>query len=195
MSETLSTMLLPLGAEAPEIQLPDVVTGRIIWLSTFNDRKYLLVVFLCNHCPYVKHVRNEIVCIAVDYASQGLGVVAVSSNDATAFPDDDPVLLRNMARDAGFTFPVCYDEGQEVARAYRASCTPDFFLFDGKRKLAYRGQLDDSRPGNGRPVTGKDLRLALHALSSGLLVDRNQHPSLGCNIKWRPGHAPDYFKG
>jgi peroxiredoxin len=195
MSETPSTMMLPLGAEAPEINLPDAVSGKTVWLSTFSENKILLVVFLCNHCPYVRHVRHEIAGIAIDYESKGLGVVAISSNDVETHPEDDPMNLRAMAQDVGFIFPVCYDEFQEVAKAYRAACTPDFFLFDARRRLVYRGQLDDSRPGNGKPVTGRDLRLALQALLEGKPVARDQRPSVGCNIKWKPGKAPSYFQG
>jgi peroxiredoxin len=193
VSETPSTQLLPLGAEAPEIGLADVVTGKTVWLSTFVANKALLVVFLCNHCPFVKHVRDEIARIAMDYASQGLAVVGISSNDVETHPQDDPVQLRNMARDAGFRFPVCYDQYQEVAKAYRAACTPDFFLFGAANRLAYRGQLDDSRPGNEIPVTGRDLRLAIRAVLDGKPPLATQKPSVGCNIKWKPGSEPSYY--
>ncbi len=194
MSETPSSQLLPLGAPAPEIGLPDVVTGKTVWLSTFSDSALLLVVFLCNHCPYVKHVRVELARIALDYRTAGLAMVGISSNDVETHPQDDPVFLRNMARDSGFVFPLCYDESQEVAQAYRAACTPDFFLFDRDRRLVYRGRLDASRPGNDVPVTGKDLRLAIHSALKGEAPPVQQLPSLGCNIKWKPGRGPATFK-
>jgi len=194
MSETPSTQLLPLGAPAPEIGLPDVVTGKTVWLSTFSDSILLLVVFLCNHCPYVKHVRVELARLALDYRSAGLAMVGISSNDVDTHPQDDPVFLRNMARDSGFVFPLCYDETQEVAQAYRAACTPDFFLFDRNRRLVYRGRLDASRPGSDVPVTGKDLRLAIRAALKGEAPLAQQLPSLGCNIKWKPGRGPGTFK-
>ncbi|MBV9764608.1 MAG: thioredoxin family protein, partial [Acidobacteriaceae bacterium] len=163
MARTESTML-EIGTPAPDFQLPDVVSGETVGLSRFKDKKALLVMFICRHCPFVKHVQKELAQIGKDYADQSVGVVAISSNDATAYPDDAPSSLREMALELGFTFPFLYDESQEVARAYHAACTPDFFLFDAGRRLVYRGQLDDSRPGNGVPVTGRDLRTALDAL-------------------------------
>jgi len=184
MSRTESTML-PLDTKAPDFELPDVVTGETVSLARFNDRKALLVIFICRHCPYVKHVQKELAQIGQDYAGKPLGIVAISANDANAYPDDAPGSLRDMALDLGFNFPLCYDESQETARAYTAACTPDFFLFNGTRRLAYRGQLDDSRPANGIPVTGRDLRAAIDALLADRPVDVNQKPSIGCNIKWR----------
>lgn len=177
--------MLALGTPAPEFQLPDVVSGKTVSMPDFAGTKALLVMFICRHCPFVKHVQQELARLGKDYASRSLGIVAISSNDADAYSDDSPESLREMATDLGFTFPLCYDESQEVARAYSAACTPDFFLFDEKRRLAYRGQLDDSRPGNGKPVTGRDLRAAIHALLNGRPVNPNQTPSIGCNIKWR----------
>jgi peroxiredoxin len=183
MARTESTMLA-LGTPAPEFRLPDVSSGKTISLKDFQDKNALLVMFLCRHCPFVKHVQQELARLGKDYASQSLGIVAISSNDADAYPDDSPESLREMASELGFNFPLCYDESQDVARAYSAACTPDFFLFDDQRRLAYRGQLDDSRPGNGKPVTGRDLRAAIDALLKGRPVDPNQKPSIGCNIKW-----------
>jgi peroxiredoxin len=187
-----STMLA-LGTPAPEFNLPDVVSGKQISLESFAGKRGLLVMFISRHCPYVQHVKNEVARIGRDYAGK-VGVVAVSANDVVNYPDDAPEMLKTMAKELGFTFPVCYDESQNVAQAYSAACTPDFFLFDEKRKLAYRGQLDDSRPGNNNPVTGRDLRSALDALLSGKPVDPDQKPSIGCNIKWKPGNEPPYFK-
>jgi peroxiredoxin len=184
MARTESTMLA-LGTPAPDFQLPDVVSGKTVKLKDFIGKKALLVMFICRHCPFVKHVQRELARLGADYASQPLGIVAISSNDAGAYPDDSPESLREMAAELGFNFPFCYDESQNIARAYSAACTPDFFLFDEKRRLAYRGQLDDSRPGNGKPVTGRDLRAAIDALLSECPVNPNQTPSIGCNIKWR----------
>jgi peroxiredoxin len=184
MARTESTMLA-LGTPAPDFQLPDVVSGKTVRLGDFSGKKALLVMFICRHCPFVKHVQRELARLGTDYASQPLGIVAISSNDADAYPDDSPESLREMAAELGFNFPFCYDESQNVARAYSAACTPDFFLFDEKRGLAYRGQLDDSRPGNGKPLTGRDLRAAIDALLNGRPVNANQTPSIGCNIKWR----------
>jgi peroxiredoxin len=177
--------MLALGTPAPEFQLPDVSSGKSIGLTDFKDKKALLVMFICRHCPFVKHVQQELARLGKDYESQSLGIVAISSNDADAYPDDSAESLREMASALGFNFPLCYDESQDIARAYSAVCTPDFFLFDDKRRLAYRGQLDDSRPSNGKPVTGRDLRAAIDALLKGEPVDANQKPSIGCNIKWR----------
>lgn len=177
--------MLGLGTHAPDFQLPDVSSGKTVSLRDFSDKKALLVMFICRHCPFVKHVQQELARLGKDYASQSLGIVAISSNDADAYPDDAPGSLREMAAQLGFTFPLLYDESQDVARAYSAACTPDLYLFDDKRRLAYRGQLDNSRPGNGKPVTGRDLRAAIDALLNGRPVDPNQKPSIGCNIKWR----------
>ncbi|MGI8960181.1 MAG: thioredoxin family protein [Bryobacteraceae bacterium] len=184
MARTESTMLA-LGTPAPEFQLPDVISGKTVKVGDFADSKALLVMFICRHCPFVKHVQHELARLGKDYASQSLGVVGISSNDADAYPDDSPDSLRAMATELGFNFSLCYDESQQIATAYSAACTPDFFLFDEKRRLAYRGQLDDSRPGNGKPVTGRDLRSAIDALLEGRPVSPNQTPSIGCNIKWR----------
>lgn len=192
MVRTLSTML-ELGTGAPDFSLPDVVSGRMISLKTFEDAKALLVMFICRHCPYVKHVQEELARLGTDYPGRGAAIVAISSNDAEEFPDDRPASLREMAVSLGFTFPFCHDATQEVAKAYTAACTPDFFLFDGARRLVYRGQLDDSRPGGDQPVTGRDLRAALDAVLAGRPVDAGQKPSMGCNIKWRAGNEPGYF--
>ena len=177
--------MLPLGTPAPSFALPEVVSGKKVSLEDFREEKALLVMFICRHCPFVKHVQSELARLGKDYAGQSLGIVAVSSNDANAYPDDAPESLAKMASEIGFNFPLCYDESQNVARGYSAACTPDFFLFDENRRLAYRGQLDDSRPGNEKPVTGRDLRAAIDALLNGRTVDPKQSPSIGCNIKWR----------
>ena len=192
MVKTLSTML-ELGTQAPVFELPDVVSGRTISLDTFADDKALLTMFICRHCPFVKHIQHELARLGMDYRGRGLGIVAVSANDAAAYPDDAPEHLKAMAVELGFTFPFCYDETQETAKAYSAACTPDFFLFDGGRTLVYRGQLDDSRPESGIPVTGRDLRAAIDAALAGKPADKDQRPSIGCNIKWRPGNEPSYF--
>jgi peroxiredoxin len=185
MALTESTMK-ELGAPLPLFSLPDVVTGRMVSPEEYRDRKALLVMFICRHCPYVKHVERELARIGRDYAEQSLGIIAISSNDAANYPDDAPESLKEQALQLGFVFPYCYDESQEVARAFDAACTPDFFLYDEQRKLVYRGQLDDSRPGNGKPVTGGDLRAAIDAVLEGRPVSPDQRPSAGCNIKWKP---------
>ncbi len=190
MAQTPSTML-PLGTHAPDFSLKEL-GGQPVTLRSFADAPALLVMFICNHCPFVKHVRDELARLGRDYQARGVGVVAISANDAEQKPEDSPERMREEARAAGYTFPYLHDETQEVAKAYRAACTPDFFLFDGDRKLVYRGQLDGSRPGNDVPVTGVDLRTALDAVLAGEEVPRNQTPSIGCNIKWRPGNEPDY---
>ena len=194
MAETRSTMLA-LGTPAPPFSLPDVVTRQAVSLETFTGDRALLVMFICRHCPFVKHVQDELARIGRDYANRGLGIVAVSSNDARAYPEDAPDKLAEMARRTGFSFPLCYDESQAVARAYTAACTPDFFLFDVERTLAYRGQLDDSRPGRNVPVTGADLRNAVDAVLAGRPVEGPQRPSIGCSIKWKPGTAPPPGRG
>ena len=191
MALTPSTML-PLGTKAPDFQLPDVVSGKTISLNSFAGKKGLLVMFICRHCPFVKHVQGELAQIGKDYADTDVGIVAISTNDAANYPDDAPDKLKEMAQQLGFTFPFCYDESQEIAKAYTAACTPDFFLFDGEGQLVYRGQLDDSRPSNNQPVTGKDLRAALDAVLASQTVNYDQKPSIGCNIKWKPGNAPAY---
>jgi peroxiredoxin len=188
----VNSTMLSLGTEAPNFRLMDG-EGEIHELADFKDAKALLVVFLCNHCPYVKHVRAEIAKLGRDYAPKGLAMVGISANDVDAYPDDSPEKMAEEARAAGYTFPYLYDENQTVARDYRAACTPDFFLFDASRRLVYRGQLDDSRPNSGIPVTGRDLRAAIDAVLAGRPVAAEQKPSIGCNIKWKPGNAPEYF--
>lgn len=185
--------MLDLGTKAPDFQLPDVVTGETISLNTFADQTALLVMFICQHCPFVQHVKQELAQIGKDYGDQGLGIVAISANDVGNYPDDSPEHLKAMATELGFTFPLCYDESQETAKAYTAACTPDFFLFDADRQLLYRGQLDQSRPSTDQPVTGKDLRAAIEAVLAGKPVSPDQKPSTGCNIKWKPGNQPAYF--
>ncbi len=191
MALTPSTML-PLGTKAPDFQLPDVVSGETISIDTFAGKQALLVMFICRHCPFVKHVQTQLAQIGKDYANSDVSIVAISANDAANYPDDAPDKLKEMAKELGFTFPFCYDESQETAKAYTAACTPDFFLFDADRKLVYRGQLDDSRPGNNEPVTGKDLRTALDAVLASQTVTPDQKPSIGCNIKWKQGNEPAY---
>ena len=192
MALTASTML-SLGTKAPDFQLPDVVSGKTISLATFASKKALLVMFICKHCPFVKHVQVELAQLGKDYVSRDVGIVAISSNDVNNYPDDAPEQLKAIAQELDFTFPLCYDESQETAKAYTAACTPDFFLFDADQKLVYRGQLDDSRPSNGKPVTGEDLRTALDAILAGKSVNSEQKPSIGCNIKWKPGNEPSYY--
>lgn len=192
MARTASTMLA-LGTQAPAFQLPDVVSGEPISLESFAGKAGLLVMFICRHCPFVKHVQAELAKLGKDYTPQNIGIVAISANDAANYPDDAPASLKVMAQELGFTFPLCYDESQDTAKAYTAACTPDFFLFDGDFKLVYRGQLDDSRPGNDKPVTGQDLRSALDALLTNHSISADQKPSIGCNIKWKVGNAPAYF--
>lgn len=191
MALTPSTMLA-LGTVAPDFSLPDVVSGETISLAGMAGKKALLVMFICQHCPYVKHVKEQLATLGKDYQGSELGIVAISANDVASYPADAPEQLKEMAIALGFTFPFCYDETQEVAKAYTAACTPDFFLFDGERKLVYRGQLDDSRPGNGLPVTGRDLRQAIEATLTGQPISPDQKPSIGCNIKWKPGNEPGY---
>lgn len=190
MAMTASTML-PLGTAAPDFRLPDA-EGKLVSLSDFGSAKALLVVFMCNHCPFVKHIIEPFVALVKRYQKQGVAVVGINSNDVDAYPADRPEMMAHLAADKGFSFPYLYDAAQETARAYRAACTPDFFLFDAKRSLVYRGQMDDSRPGNGQPVTGADLRGALDAVLIGQPVPAQQKPSMGCNIKWRPGNEPNY---
>ena len=193
MALTASTMMLALGTAAPDFRLPDVVSGKHVSLHTFAGKQALLVMFICRHCPYVVHVRDALTRLGRDYAGKDAGIVAISANDAAKYPDDSPASLKAMAQELGFTFPLCYDESQQTAKAYTAACTPDFFLFDATRRLVYRGQLDASRPGNGIPVTGKDLRAALDAVLAGAPVNPTQQPSMGCNIKWKPGNEPPYY--
>jgi peroxiredoxin len=192
MALTPSTMLA-LGTVAPDFRLPDT-DGRPVALSDFSSRDALLVMFICNHCPYVKHVQAELARLGRDCEERGMGVVAISSNDVAQYPDDGPRAMKEERDRAGYVFPYLFDETQAVAKAYRAACTPDLFLFDRARRLVYRGQLDDSRPGNGVPVTGKDLRGAIDAVLAGRPVDERQKASMGCNIKWKPGGEPAYFR-
>jgi peroxiredoxin len=189
---TASTML-PLGTQAPDFHLPDVVSGNEISLATFAEKKALLIMFICQHCPFVKHIQQELAQLGQDYFHSDLGIVAISANDAEKYPDDAPESLKTMATKLDFKFPLCFDETQAVAKAYTAACTPDFFVFDAERQLAYRGQLDDSRPSNEKPVTGADLRAAIEAVLAGNSVTGEQKPSIGCNIKWKPGNEPSYF--
>ena len=189
----VNSTMLPLGTKAPDFRLPDT-SGKTVSLSDFNRAPALLVVFMCNHCPYVKHIRSGLAQLARDYQTRGVAVVGISSNDVANYPADSPAKMAEEAKAAGYTFPYLYDESQAVAKAYRAACTPDIFLFDQDQRLAYRGQMDDSRPGNGISVTGKDLRAALDAILAGKPVSPVQKPSIGCNIKWKPGNEPDYFR-
>jgi len=193
MVQTASTML-PLGTEAPAFELRDVLSNRIFTLGSFAGKQALLVMFICRHCPYVQHVKEELARLGIDYENSPLGIVAISSNPPEQYPDDAPDKLAEMARQSDFRFPLLFDEIQDTARAYAAACTPDFYLFDKSRRLVYRGQMDDSRPGNGKPVNGGDLRQAIQAVLTGHPVAQNQRPSLGCNIKWRAGKAPAYFQ-
>lgn len=186
-----STMLA-LGTALPNFALPDVRSQEIIRPKNFENRSALLVMFICRHCPYVVHVQEELTRLAEDYEGKNLGVVGISSNDVAGYPADAPPRLKEMAEELGWKFPYCYDESQAVAKVFTAACTPDFFLFDGQRHLVYRGQLDASRPGNGKPVTGQDLRAALDAALAGRPVTVQQCPSAGCNIKWKPGNEPEY---
>jgi peroxiredoxin len=185
--------MLELGTPAPDFALPDVVTGRTITLEDIAGGPAFLVVFWCNHCPYVLHIEDAFVDFARSYADKGLEVVAVSANDADAYPQDRPELMKSRANEHAYPFPYLYDEDQAVAKAYRAACTPDLFLFDGERRLVYRGQFDASRPKSDVPVTGEDLRAAVDAVLAGEAPSEEQRPSMGCNIKWRPGNAPDYY--
>ena len=188
MVQTTSTMP-ELGMSAPDFQLPDVTTGKPVGRDAVKTDKGLLVMFICRHCPYVKHVQQELARLGRDYAGK-IGIVAISSNDAVGYPDDAPEALKEQAREVGFTFPYLYDETQQVAKAYGAACTPDFFLYDGALELVYRGQLDEARRGNDKPVTGRDMRAALDAVIAGKPVPADQKPSIGCNIKWKEGNEP-----
>jgi peroxiredoxin len=189
---SVPSTMLELGTLAPDFSLPDT-DGRTVSLDDFRDAKALLVMFICNHCPYVKHVQHELARVAREYAPRGLASVAISSNDAEHYPDDAPDKMKDERARVGYPFPYLYDESQDTAKAYRAACTPDFFVFDGSQRLVYRGQLDGSRPKNDVPVTGKDLRAALDAVLAGQSVPADQIPSIGCNIKWKSGNAPAYF--
>jgi peroxiredoxin len=190
MAQTPSTML-PLGTKLPAFRLPDAA-GKTVSSEDLQSSPVLLVAFICNHCPFVKHIREQFADLARSYQRRGVAVVAVNSNDAEKYPDDNPQAMAEIARQFGFTFPYLYDATQEVAKKFQAACTPDLFVFDRDRELAYRGQFDDSRPGNDKPVTGKDLRQALDALLEGKPVTQDQTPSIGCNIKWKAGGEPEY---
>lgn len=194
MALTPSTML-PLQTPAPDFSLPDVVSGKTVSLKDgeIASKKGLLVMFICQHCPYVQHIKEELMRLGRDYAKKDVALVAISSNDAVNYPDDAPEELKHFAQQEKFQFAFLYDESQSVAKAYTAACTPDFFLFNKERKLVYRGQLDDSRPGNGKPLNGKDLRAALEALLADQAIASDQKPSMGCNIKWKSGEEPKYF--
>jgi peroxiredoxin len=185
MALTESTMALELGTAAPDFALPDVVTGKTVKHDDFRGQKGLLVMFICTHCPFVKHVEKGLAALGMDYDGEPIGIVAISSNDAENFPDDSPAGLKRQAETMGFRFPYLYDETQAVAKAYTAACTPDFFLFDSEMKLVYRGEFDRSRPGNGVPVTGEELRAAMDAVVAGKSPAQDQRPSIGCNIKWK----------
>ncbi|MFM8251116.1 MAG: thioredoxin family protein [Planctomycetota bacterium] len=191
MVKTASTML-PLGTRAPDFSLINV-DGRTLQRSDFESAPALLVAFWCNHCPFVKHIVGAFVELAREFQARGVAIVAINSNDASKYPDDSPERMVHEAEERGFTFPYLFDEEQEAAKAYRAACTPDFFLFDQQHQLVYRGQFDASRPGNGQPVTGQDLRAALNAVLAGQPIPEPQRPSIGCNIKWKPDGEPDYF--
>jgi len=191
MVATNSTMLA-LGTPAPDFDLPDP-DGRHYSLADFSSADALVVAFICNHCPFVKHLRGALASFGREYAARNVATVAISSNDIASHPADSPEHMREEVRNVGYVFPYLYDESQETAKAYRAACTPDFFVFDGARKLVYRGQFDDSRPSSNAPVTGRDLRAAVDAVLEGRKPDAEQKPSIGCNIKWKPGNEPDYF--
>jgi peroxiredoxin len=188
MSLTPSTML-PLGTTAPAFTLPDT-DGSLVSLDDFKGASALLVIFLCNHCPYVKHVRHELARLGKEYQQKRVAVVGINSNDAINYPDDSPERMIAEKAQVGYTFPYLFDESQKIAIAYQAACTPDFYVFDKDQKLVYRGQLDASRPGNAIPVTGKDLRAAIDAVLAGKPVSDDQRPSIGCNIKWKRGNEP-----
>ena len=191
MVRTASTML-PLGTQAPDFSLINI-DGKTVSLSDFRGKKALVVIFMCNHCPYVKHVASELTRVSNDYMPKGVGFVGISSNDIVAHPDDSPEMMKAEAAKQGYAFPYLYDADQSVAVAYKAACTPDIFVFDSSHRLVYRGQLDDSRPKTDKPLTGKDLRSALDSLLAGESVASEQRPSIGCNIKWKNGSEPEYF--
>ncbi len=186
-----ASKMLPLGTSAPDFSLPDTV-GNMVSLARFEQSPALVVIFMCNHCPFVKHILGDLVDLIRGYQAKGVAVVGINSNDVANFPDDSPMMMADLVRESGFTFPYLYDENQGVAKAFSAACTPDFFLFDGERALVYRGQLDDSRPGNEMPVTGADLTAAVDAVLEGRPVATEQKPSIGCNIKWKPDDEPQY---
>jgi peroxiredoxin len=189
----VNSTMLPLGTKAPDFKLPDT-SGKLVSLSQFSGASALLVAFICNHCPYVKHIRSGLAQLARDYLPRKVAVVGINSNDVANYPDDSPSRMAEEVKTAGYLFPYLFDGTQEVAKAYRAACTPDIYVFDQNQRLVYRGQFDDSRPGNGLPITGKDLRKALDAVLAGKPIPSDQKPSIGCNIKWKPGNEPGYFK-
>ncbi len=191
MVKTASTMLA-LGTPAPDFRLPDT-NGRMVSPADFRGAPALLIIFMCNHCPYVKHVAEQLSALAKEYQQRGVAVVGINSNDVEAYPEDAPDRMIEEVARRGYEFPYLYDQTQEVAKAYRAACTPDFYVFDQQQRLVYRGQMDGSRPGNDLPASGEDLRAALDAVLEGRPVPPDQRPSLGCNVKWRPGGEPDYF--
>ena len=190
-SMAATSLMTPLGIQAPSFSLPDT-SGKLVSLSDFAGAPALLVVFLCNHCPYVKHLQHHLGKLIAEYQRRGLAAVGISANDPVRYPDDAPARMAEVAKEAGYTFPYLFDETQAVAKAYRAACTPDFFLFDRDQRLAYRGQYDGSRPGNPMPVTGADLRAAIEAVLAGKPAPSEQRPSIGCSIKWKIGNEPDY---
>ncbi len=188
----VSSTMLELGTTAPDFSLPDT-SGKLVSLADYKQAPATLVVFMCNHCPYVKHIASQFAEFAREYQAKGVAVIGINANDVSTHPDDSPDKMAEEAKKMGYTFPYLYDETQEVAKSYRAACTPDFFLFDKDQKLAYRGQFDGSRPGNNVAVTGEDLRLALNAVLQNQPVPTEQKASMGCNIKWKAGNEPDYF--
>jgi peroxiredoxin len=188
----VNSTMLPLGTRAPDFRLKDTA-GKLVSLQDFQGASALVLVFMCNHCPYVKHLRSGLAQLARDYQGRRVAMVGINSNDVANYPADSPVKMAEEAKAAGYIFPYLYDETQSVAKAYKAACTPDFYLFDKEHRLVYRGQFDDSRPSNGIPVTGRDLRLALDAVLDSKPISASQKPSIGCNIKWKPGNEPDYF--
>lgn len=192
MARTPSQMI-DLGTEAPNFSLPDVVSGNHVSLDNYPDAKGFMIAFICNHCPFVQLIRHEFARYGREYSEKGIAVIAINSNDIQAHPEDGPDAMRDDARRFGYKFPYCLDEDQSVAKTYQAACTPDLYLFDANRKLVYRGQFDGARPGNDTPVTGADLRAATDALLAGQAIPADQKASLGCNIKWKPGNAPDYY--
>jgi thiol-disulfide isomerase/thioredoxin len=188
------SVMLPLGTEVPDFQLPNAADGRIASPANYRGAVGLVVMFICNHCPYVRHVLPEVTRLASEYLPKGIAFIAINANDVEAYPDDAPHHMADLAHDLGWIFPFLLDERQDVAKAFRAACTPDFYLFDEEQRLVYRGQLDGSRPNDGSRPDGADLRAALGALIAGKSIPGNQKPSLGCNIKWKPGNEPEYFR-
>ena len=190
---SVPSQMLPLGTKAPDFALPDVVSGKIVKLTDFQGKKAILVMFICNHCPYVIHIRDHFKPLADEYMKRGLAIIAINANSTKTHPQDGPEEMKKLAIEKKWPFPYLFDETQAVAKSYKAACTPDFFLFNSDFKLVYRGQFDDSRPRNNIPVTGKDLRRAIDAVLNDQPVPKDQKPSLGCNIKWHPGNEPHYY--